>query len=243
MNNIKFKASMWRRGVWMVLITALIIFSAHTALAGLDADDLSAEQALQSDLMEILDDPALENSLAGVHVRSAETGEEVFSYNGGIGMVPASGQKVLIGGAALDILGDDYTFQTGLYTDGRQTGRVLHGDLYLKGEGDPTMLPSDYEELAASIADLGIKNIQGDLVADDTFFDDTRLSLDLSWYNQRRHTGAQVSALSFAPDASLISPLALDRYNTGAVYIEIHPGDEPGDPTEVQVTPESDYYI
>ncbi|MBB6448168.1 D-alanyl-D-alanine carboxypeptidase/D-alanyl-D-alanine-endopeptidase (penicillin-binding protein 4) [Geomicrobium halophilum] len=202
----------------------------------------TAKQELEADLHEILNDPRLESAVSSVHVRSAESGEEIYDYQGQTSLGPASGQKILSGTAALDVLGPEYTFNTGVYTEGHQVGSILRGDLYLKGEGDPTMLPSDYEDFAKELADQNIKLVQGDIIADDTFFDDTRLSLDLSWYNQRRHTGAQVSALSVAPDASLLSSDALDRYNTGSVYIEIHPGDHPGDQAEIEVTPDSDYF-
>ncbi|MBM7094282.1 D-alanyl-D-alanine carboxypeptidase/D-alanyl-D-alanine-endopeptidase [Bacillus sp. H-16] len=224
------------------LIMVMLLFvlgAAHFTTAEMDGD-LTAEQELAKDLHTILQDERLDHAVAGVHVRSAESGVELFSFNGGTSLVPASGQKLLAGAAALDRLGPEHTFNTEVLTNGEQRGAVLQGDLFIKGEGDPTILPADYEQMAGEIAEMGIKNIHGNIVADDTYFDDMRLSLDLSWFNQRRHTGAQVSALSFAPDASLLSDAALDRYNTASVYIEIHPGENPGDPAKVQVTPETD---
>lgn len=199
--------------------------------AGADSE-LTAEQELRSDLLEIIQNDDLDHALPSVHVRSAESDDDVFSYNSDTSVVPASGQKLLTGAAALDVLGPDYTFTTGVYSDGRLSGKVLHSDLYLKGTGDPTMLPEDYDDLAQEIAGQGIKVIQGDLVADDTFFDDMRLSLDMSWFNQRRHTAAQVSALTVSPD---------EDYDAGSVIVEVHPGDEAGDETTATVYPDTDY--
>ncbi|WP_051314730.1 D-alanyl-D-alanine carboxypeptidase/D-alanyl-D-alanine endopeptidase [Alteribacter aurantiacus] len=227
-----------QKSLFGLMIVMVVFGTAQFTTADVEGD-LTATEELAKDLHEILEDDRLANAVSGVHVRSAETGDELVSYNGGTKLVPASGQKLLIGAAALEHLGADHTFETGVYTNGVQRGATLQGDLFLKGEGDPTLLKSDIEELAKTIAETGIKNVQGDLVADDSYFDDMRLSLDLSWFNQRRHTGAQVSALSFAPDASLISPLALDRFNTASVYIEIHPGEQGGDTPEVKVTPET----
>lgn len=212
----------------MVSVFVAMIFHLGTVA---DDSDLSPEQQLRSDLLDIVLQERLDNVLASVHVID-ESGEEIFSYNSGISVVPASGQKLLVGAAALDRLGPDYTFETGVFTDGEIRGRVLHGDLFLRGTGDATMLPEDYVALAEEIADLGIAIIQGDLVADDTFFDDTRLSLDLSWFNQRRTTGAQISALTLSPD---------DRYDAGSVRIHMDPGGNPGDDPIFDIYPDTDY--
>ncbi|MGJ9381579.1 D-alanyl-D-alanine carboxypeptidase/D-alanyl-D-alanine endopeptidase [Salipaludibacillus sp. CF4.18] len=194
--------------------------------------NLSAEQQLNIDLLAIVQSEELDSALPAVHVQSSETEDVLFAYHEKTSVVPASGQKLLTGAAALDTLGRDYTFTTGVYTDGKQIGEVLKGNLFLKGKGDPTMLPKDYEKLAEEIAECGIKVIQGDLIADDTFFDDMRLSLDMSWCNQRSVTAAQVSALTLSPDKN---------YNAGSVIVEVIPGGHVGDKTEAMVFPDTDY--
>lgn len=213
-------------------VMIVFVLAGFYTFTSADDSELSAEQQLRADLLEIVQDETLSNALPAVYIQSAETGEELFSHNGNTSVVPASGQKLLIGAAALDTLGSGYTYTTGVYTDARKTGRVLHGNLYLKGTGDPTMLPDDYKQLAKEIADQGIKVVRGDLIADDTFFDDMRLSLDMSWYNQRRVTGAQVSALTVSPD---------EDYDAGSVIVEVHPGESPGDATEATVYPDTEY--
>nr|WP_233254277.1 D-alanyl-D-alanine carboxypeptidase/D-alanyl-D-alanine-endopeptidase [Salipaludibacillus keqinensis] len=222
------KKIFFRFGAVFALMAMLVVFQMGT---GADSD-LTAEQQLRADLLDILQNEDLDHALPAVHVQSAESDEELFSYNSDISVVPASGQKMLIGAAALDTLGPDYTYTTGVYSDGSHTGKVLHSDLYLKGTGDTTMLPEDFDDLAAQVADQGIKVVQGDLVADDSFFDDMRLSLDLSWFNQRRSTGAQVSALTVSPD---------EGYDAGTVIVEVFPSETAGEDTTVSVYPETDY--
>jgi D-alanyl-D-alanine carboxypeptidase/D-alanyl-D-alanine-endopeptidase (penicillin-binding protein 4) len=92
--------------------------------------DLTPEDMLRSDLLSILQQEELDHALPAIHVRSAKSGEAIFSYNSETSMVPASGQKLLIGAAALDTLGPDYTFKTGLYYNGNKSGEVLHGGPY-----------------------------------------------------------------------------------------------------------------
>nr|WP_246593747.1 D-alanyl-D-alanine carboxypeptidase/D-alanyl-D-alanine-endopeptidase [Evansella tamaricis] len=192
---------------------------------------INTDYSLKEQLDRFLQDEPLAHALAAVHIR-AETGEEIYSFHGDKSAVPASGQKILIGAAALDTLGRDYTFYTGVYTESEQIGNVLDGDLYLKGTGDPTILPEDYRKLAEEIADLGITTISGDVIADDSYFDDVRLSIDLSWANEKYVYGAQVSALSFSPNR---------EFDAGSVIVEVRPGKNVGDDADITIYPDTDY--
>ncbi|MDG5789919.1 D-alanyl-D-alanine carboxypeptidase/D-alanyl-D-alanine-endopeptidase [Evansella sp. AB-P1] len=192
---------------------------------------VNTDYTLKEQLDHFLQDERLDHALAAVHIRS-EVGEEIYSYHGDKSAVPASGQKILVGAAALDTLGRDFTFNTGVYTVSEQIGNVLAGDIYLKGTGDPTMLPEDYQRLAEEIANLGITTISGDVVADDTYFDDVRLSIDLSWANQKNVYGAQVSALTLSPNRD---------YDAGSVMAEVRPGANVGEAAAITIYPATDY--
>jgi len=82
--------------------------------------------------------------------------------------VPASTTKVMTTVAALKILGDDYHFQTSVLTSGEITDGTLHGNVYLRGGGDPTLTTDDLRELATALAEAGITNVAGSFVFDDT---------------------------------------------------------------------------
>jgi serine-type D-Ala-D-Ala carboxypeptidase/endopeptidase (penicillin-binding protein 4) len=71
----------------------------------------------------------------------------------------------------------------------------------LNGGGDPTLVPEHLDQLASAVAANGITNVDGALVADDTFFDAVRLGTDWSWQDEMFNYAAPVSALSLAPDA------------------------------------------
>jgi len=92
-------------------------------------------------------------------------------------MVPASNMKVLSTAAALHYLGPDFRFKTFVLADGPQTGEVLEGDLILFGTGDPTFSERFFssetavlDTFAARILEAGIREVQGDLVMDGSFF-------------------------------------------------------------------------
>ena len=54
-------------------------------------------------------------------------------------MMPASNMKILTLAAAADSLGWDYRFTTTLEARGAISNGVLHGDLIVKSNGDPTI--------------------------------------------------------------------------------------------------------
>ena len=100
----------------------------------------------------------------------------VYDYNGQTTVKPASNMKLLTTAAALEVLGKDYRFNTSLYTTGKLSNGVLKGDVYLKGQGDPTLSIEDLQQFAEELKAQGIHKIDGRIVGDDKWFDDDLLT-------------------------------------------------------------------
>jgi D-alanyl-D-alanine carboxypeptidase/D-alanyl-D-alanine-endopeptidase (penicillin-binding protein 4) len=81
---------------------------------------------------------------------------------------PASNMKLITAAVALDRLGPDFSFSTGLY--GEVAGDRVE-TLVLRGEGDPTLTTLDLAELAQVLAHLGVASV-GQILVDQTRFDD-----------------------------------------------------------------------
>ncbi|MDF9771094.1 D-alanyl-D-alanine carboxypeptidase [Pseudomonas rhodesiae] len=60
-------------------------------------------------------------------------------FNADVSVNPASTMKLVTTYAALEMLGPNHQWKTEFYTDGTLSGGVLHGNLYLKGGGDPKL--------------------------------------------------------------------------------------------------------
>jgi serine-type D-Ala-D-Ala carboxypeptidase/endopeptidase (penicillin-binding protein 4) len=101
-------------------------------------------------------------------------------------VIPASTQKLLVGGAALDVLGADHVFTTSVAAMPPVDG-VVDGDLFLIGGGDPLLTSDDYpigddrspavnttslDALADAVAAAGISSIRGAVVGDGSRYDD-----------------------------------------------------------------------
>ncbi|MFI6499182.1 D-alanyl-D-alanine carboxypeptidase/D-alanyl-D-alanine-endopeptidase [Nonomuraea typhae] len=184
---------------------------------------------LATDINKILADSRLTIARAGVVVKSAANGEELYATDAGKLLTPASNTKLFTAAAAAETLGLDYRFTTSALQSGRRAGGVLHGDLVLRGTGDPTALAEDYDKLAADVAAKGVKLVTGKLVADDTWFDGQRLGNDWSWDDETAYYAAPISALTASPDRD---------YDAGSIIVSVAAS---GSSVKVTTTPETDY--
>ncbi|MGW8427468.1 D-alanyl-D-alanine carboxypeptidase/D-alanyl-D-alanine endopeptidase [Peribacillus simplex] len=218
----------YKRKLSFIFFLFLICFFDGEAMQAAN-DDGNLEQEIQ----QILDEsPGLAGALTGISIRSAETGEMIYERGSQTRLRPASNLKLLTAAAALETLGEDHAFQTELYIKGVQVGHVLQGNVYLKGKGDPTLLEKDFDELAASLKHKQVKVVHGDLIGDDSWYDDVRYSQDLVWSDEQEYYGAAVSALTASPN---------EDYDTGTIIVEISPGKKAGKKATVKLKPETDY--
>lgn len=211
-----------------VLVAGTIAVPRLAGVFDRDANAAAGSTAsLRKDLDAILNEPGSRNALASVMVRDAATGDVLYDHDGAERLLPASNTKLFTEVAAMEILGPKHTFGTDVLATGREGARA--DGLYLRGGGDPTMLAKDYDALAEKVADAGVKTVSGDLVADDTRYDDVRLGNGWSWDDEDAYYQAGISALNLAPD---------EDYDPGTVRIDVEPGAEAGEPAQVTTVPE-----
>ena len=165
-------------------------------------------------------------------VRDARSGSTLYQHNPRTRLVPASNLKLLTTAAAMDVLGPQYRFSTQLLSDGPQQGERLTGNLYLRGLGDPTTQFSDYQALAAQLASQGVRQVQGDLVFDDTWFDAERLGVDWAQDDESTYYGAQISALTVSPNTD---------FDAGTLIVTAKASVISGQPVTVSISPPTDY--
>ena len=134
-------------------------------------------------------------------------------------LAPASALKTLTTGAALEILGPEFRFETTLAaTAAPDAHGLLAGDLVLVGGGDPTTSASDLDALAAAAAAAGLKRVAGNLVMDATIFPVNPVSDHWNWGDVGNGYGVgayginvdhNILSVAFAPGASPGSPAAI----------------------------------
>jgi D-alanyl-D-alanine carboxypeptidase/D-alanyl-D-alanine-endopeptidase (penicillin-binding protein 4) len=218
------------------LVAVAAAVAATAGLVGQSAGAPAAVQqvqatGLQQQLDTLLADTRFQGSQVGLVVRDATTGETLYDRNGASRLVPASNTKLFTSTAAMHTLGTDFRFHTDVLATAPVKSGKLRGDLYLKGFGDPTALESDYVGLAQQIAAAGIKRIDGNLIADDTYFDHVRLGDSWAWDDEPFYYSAEISALTLAPNTD---------YDSGTAIVESRPGATAGAPVQLNLRPAND---
>ncbi|MEV0002213.1 D-alanyl-D-alanine carboxypeptidase/D-alanyl-D-alanine-endopeptidase [Micromonospora sp. NPDC050980] len=209
----------------LVLVATAATAGAPTATAEAPTP---AQIRLHATIDAVLADSRLDGAQAGVVVVDTTTGRTLYDRNGSRRLVPASNTKLLTSTAAMELLGPGHRFTTDVSADGPRRAGLLSGDLYLRGGGDPTMLAADYDRLAAQVAATGVRVVTGNLVADDTRYDGSRLGPDWTWDDEPYYYAAQVSALTVAPDTD---------YDAGTVIVNATPGARAGARPKISMTP------
>lgn len=102
-------------------------------------------------------------------------GDVLFRRRAQLGLVPASNEKLAVTYTALAVLGPTYRIDTTVYGEGELIDGVWHGDLVLKGFGDPTLTRGDLHRLVAQLRDGGVRRVTGRVLGDESFFDAMRV--------------------------------------------------------------------
>jgi D-alanyl-D-alanine carboxypeptidase/D-alanyl-D-alanine-endopeptidase (penicillin-binding protein 4) len=190
-------------------------------------------KALRAGIEEVLGAPELAPAILGIKVVSLDTGRVLFEENAGKLLVPASNMKLYTVAAAFDRLGADYRFATSVYAQELPDKKgKLRGDLVLYGRGDPTFSTrfngGDYfkaiDELAARVVAGGVRQVEGDIVGDESYFTGPPRSPGWEWDDLQWYYGADVSALTV---------------NNNALDLSVKPGARAGDAGVVTTGPAS----
>jgi serine-type D-Ala-D-Ala carboxypeptidase/endopeptidase (penicillin-binding protein 4) len=94
-----------------------------------------------------------------------------LSFRAGVAVNPASIAKLVTSFAGLELLGPAFTWATPVYLEGTVRDGVLHGNLYIKGQGDPKLVAERTWLLLRRVQGLGVRSIAGDIVLDHASFE------------------------------------------------------------------------
>ncbi len=117
-----------------------------------------------------------------IYVIDTENGNVILDINGEKSLAPASNLKLLTSAVALSLLGENQQFNTYLeYSGSINKNGTLSGNLYIRGEGDPTLGSSEMKGVlplfslldhwVEAIRARGILKVNGDIIADDSYLD------------------------------------------------------------------------
>jgi serine-type D-Ala-D-Ala carboxypeptidase/endopeptidase (penicillin-binding protein 4) len=162
-------------------------------------------------------------SQSGALVYDLSAHTTLFALRAGVTRPPASVQKLYTTVALARELGPEATLQTTVLGTGHLgPGGVWHGDLYLRGGGDPTLGDGTFNqawelgygptagELVQQLIAHGIRRVTGRVIGDESLFDSMRGGPASGFAPDIGDYGGQLSALTYDHGATsgALSPAA-----------------------------------
>lgn len=173
------------------IIITVLLFSLHLTAAGRE----EIRQKINSVLTSLS-----EKTNAGLLIFNPLTQDTIYSLNCFQTMIPASNTKLFTTSVALASLGGDFKISLKLFTDDKYfEDGAINGNIYLKGFGNATITENDLLFFVKHLQELGISKITGNIVGDESYFDDAYYRAD--WIDD------EISTVKLSP----ISALVVDR--------------------------------
>ncbi len=203
---------------------SIVLLFAQTGFAAAQ----QSKSELATRLEKIVQGSGFKDKQLGLWVGTNANGKLDAQYlkNAGEQLIPASLSKLVTAGAVVHQLHPTFKYKTQLVSDAKAKDGVLSGSLYLKGGGDPSFVSETMWFLVNEFTRTGITQIDGDIIVDDSLFDNVRIGQDRE---------------SVRVDRAYDAPLGAMSMNWNSVHIYVRPGAKAGEQAKVFVDPETPY--
>lgn len=150
----------------LIRLSALMVGLGLSTLAQA-ALPLPVEQALKKESVPL--------DAVSIYVRKLGGDQITVNHFADRSLNPASTMKLVTTYAALNLLGPAYRWRTEIYRDGELVDGVLYGNLVIKGYGNPELMQHDMWRMLSDLRQAGVRDIQGALILDDSYFSPNNL--------------------------------------------------------------------
>ena len=156
--------------------TALVAWALAVALGPAlgaprkSADASSSGTALPASVDAALGRAGVPRDAVMVWVGDVESARPRLAWQAERQANPASLLKLVTTFAGLELLGPAFSWSTPVWLHGTVAGGVLHGDLVIKGNGDPKLVLERIWLLLRRVQQAGVREIRGDIVLDRSAF-------------------------------------------------------------------------
>lgn len=196
------------------ILRLLILLNLCLATVSVQAQN---SQSLQAEVKDILAKYKINQEHVGLMIALKD--QVSFENNAKKMYIPASISKLLTSYSVLKNIDLNQKFKTELYFDGT--------NLYLKGNGDPSFVSENLWYLVNEFTRQKIRLIPGDIVIDDSYFDEVRFD------NSRE---------SSRVDRSYDAPVGAMSFNWNSVNIFVKPAEKENEKAQVVLDPENMYF-
>lgn len=220
---MKYKNSILTKKNLSIFCLVLFFIMNNAAIA----QNETSFDALIDEIEQIFQDERFSTAHWGVLIKSLDSNKVWYEYNADKLFMPASNEKILTGAASLLNLGPDFRYTTTVTYDGEiVNGNTIKGNIIVKSNGDPTLYTRFFESPLTvfhswvdSLKSIGITNITGDIIGDDTAFDDDNIGYGWAHNGLDTWYSAQIGALQFNENYVDISIKAPKNINGKTEFI------------------------
>lgn len=225
MNFVSFRQALCIEAACLLLAA----FAHASARAENTPSPVTTAQQLASAIDEQISDTRFASASWGIAVVSLDTGHTLYAHEANRLLQPASTAKLYTAALVLDTIGTDYRIPTQLLATHPVAQGHLEGPLILRGMGDPSLGTSgtntDWaDQLAEQLVAAGVHEVQGDLVADDSYFQGPQVGSGWEARDLQNWFAVPASALSVQENV---------------VDLTVRPADTPGRPASLVLDPPS----
>ena len=173
-------------------------------------DNLIAEVPASTNMAILIYNPLTQDTITGINPKKT--------------MIPASNTKLFTTATALEIMGGDHLISTLIFADDDDlSDSTINGNIYIKGYGNPTFTSTDLEDLVNQLYQAGLRQITGNVIGDDTYFDDIYSRDD--WITDERANVKlpPISALIIDKNRKTVRRKRRGRYRTYFIDVDNPP--------------------
>jgi len=181
------------RTATLAALAGLVLAAAGRAREPVSSEDLGAVRQAVAALAAA---PTVATGTVGFYLAALEEpGRPLVQRSPRQSFITASTMKTVTTGAALEILGPDFAFET------RVTWHPATGDLVIHGAGDPSLGRGGWEDLFTQWLDglraLGVTEVRGRVLADETAWESQEIPDGWAWLDIGNYYAPPLTPLAF----------------------------------------------
>lgn len=189
---------MYYRMKRLVFVCTLLTIAGQISAQTVAAKMAKAWAVFEKDLQ-------MKSGIASLYVIDAVSGKVIFDRNAGIGLAPASTQKIITSATAYEMLGSDFQYITSFGYYGQLKSGRLSGGIFISPSGDPTLgswrwkktsEDSVINRITTAIAQTGIQTF-GSFTIDATGWEGEAIPGGWMWDDIGNYYGAGAGVLNW----------------------------------------------
>ncbi|NWF91071.1 MAG: D-alanyl-D-alanine carboxypeptidase/D-alanyl-D-alanine-endopeptidase [Ignavibacteriaceae bacterium] len=183
----------------------------------------SSKEEVKAEIENLLNNIPVSTKI-GMLIYNPILRDTIFQLNHTMSMIPASNTKLFTTAVALANLNGSFEISTKIFSDDFDIkDGIINGNLYIKGFGNSTFSSDDMDQFVLDLKRLGIKHINGNIIGDDTYFDNVYKRDDWIADEVANVKLPPISALTVDRNRKIIRKRRGRRFRTSIVAIENPP--------------------